>query len=665
MAEAVALALALAAAGTVAYWVRRIARAEAAPSRGGAPGADDAAKAASAAELSRFAQEILSEARLPTDTKLFDDILRDSVDRLLARAPGLSMAVWKRAAAGDELLCRTGALAVLSPDELRVPQREWEAAEAVSRGLEWRGNAARLAPSLATRGAASVRLIAWGRGALKGLLMAADAPQGRALDQAAAELDLLSVHFSAAAALALSLWEMERSKKRLEGGLSTLHQVASTITARRESTVENLEAVVSIVAKALNADLCAFLLLDEKTRELVVQEGAYGLGGDEGSLYRLSLDREEASSVRVFRSGAPFITGDAMNDPNVLPQFAKLWKCHSLIVVPLTFEGRRIGVMRVGSFQKEFFSREHVGFVELIAEEAVVLLEGAMLTRRLAETNERLAEVNRIKDDFVSTVSHEFKTPLTSIKGFTTVMLEETPGALTADQKRFLTIIGGACDRLTALVSDLLDIARLEGGARMEFVPVSVTEALRHCQEVHQWQADGRTIDLRVEIPEGVPQVRGDMSWLRQVLDNLFSNAIKFTPPGGKVEVSVVDRGDGVELVVADTGIGISAEDQAHIFEKFYRAKSRSGHNAPGTGLGLAIAKAVVEKHEGKLWFESELGRGSRFHLLLPAVARNQRAQRGPEQALRSGGPQRSAQAPTQAPDTATGEKGPVARRTS
>ncbi|MBI4422503.1 MAG: ATP-binding protein, partial [Elusimicrobia bacterium] len=102
------------------------------------------------------------------------------------------------------------------------------------------------------------------------------------------------------------------------------------------------------------------------------------------------------------------------------------------------------------------------------------------------------------------------------------------------------------------------------------------------------------------------------------VLDNLVSNAIKFTPAGGQVRVGARDRGDAVEVTVSDTGIGIGPDDQQHIFEKFYRAKSRASANVPGTGLGLAIAKAVVEKHDGKLWFESEAGRGSKFHVLLP-----------------------------------------------
>ncbi|MBI5202779.1 MAG: GAF domain-containing sensor histidine kinase [Elusimicrobia bacterium] len=614
MTTAISLALAAAALLTGAYWWRRLSG-QAAPGTGAVP--------AGASPSSRLALELLASARLPSEPALFDEILRSGADRLLARAEGLSIAIWKRGEGGDALVYKTGGLAALAPETLRLSEREWESASALARGVEWRGNLNLLSPAAASAGLGSARVLPWGQGSLRGLVLAAETDaSGDLIDAAAGDLELLSAHFGAVAALALSLWEVQRSKKRLEGGMTTLHQVASTITAPHEGALDSLGAVVSIVAKALNADLCAFLLFDEKAGELVVQPGAYGLSGDEGSMYRLPLNREEASSVRVFRTGQAFMTGDAMNDPAVVQQYARLWKCHSLIVVPLTLEGRRIGVMRVGSFQKDAFTPEQMEFVQLIAEEAVVVLESAMLTRKLEETNQRLAEVNRIKDDFVSTVSHEFKTPLTSIKGFTTVMLEETPGPLTLEQKRFLSIIANATDRLTMLVGDLLDIARLEGGARMEFGPVSLVEALRHCREVHQWQADGRSIEFRVEFPEGLPNVRGDARWLRQVIDNLVSNAIKFTPPGGQVSVSGKDRGDAVEVTVADTGVGISTEDQQHVFEKFYRARNRASINAPGTGLGLAIAKAVVGKHEGKIWFESEAGRGSKFHVLLPAAQR-------------------------------------------
>lgn len=608
-----------AALGLAAYWAPRLG---ARGGRGGPSKGPD--RSSGRGDVNdRLALELLASARLPSDPQLFDEILRSAADRLLARAPGMSLAVWKRSDGVESLVYRTGALAGLSPEELKLQERDWEAAASVARGVEWRGDLNPALPVAAARGLSAARLLPWGQGGLRGLVFIAEADaRGGSLERLASEVELVAAHLGSVASLALGLWEMERKKKRLEGGLTTLHQVASTIAAPHQAGADSLGAVVSIVAKALNADLCAFLLYDDKAGELVVQPGAYGLSGDEGSLYRLPLSRDEASSVRVFRTGIAFLTGDAMTDPHVVQQYAKLWKCHSLIVVPLTLEGRRIGVMRVGSFQKDIFTRDHLEFVELIAEEAVVVLEAVMLTRKLEETNQRLAEVNRIKDDFVSTVSHEFKTPLTSIKGFTTVMLEETPGPLTLEQKRFLTIIANACDRLASLVSDLLDIARLEGGVRMELVPVSIVDALRHCREVHQWHADGRSIEFQVEFPEALPVIRGDERWLRQVLDNLVSNAIKFTPPGGQVLVIGKDRGDAVQITVSDTGVGIAPEDQAHIFEKFYRARNRSAINAPGTGLGLAIAKAVVDKHEGKIWFESEVGRGSKFHLLLPALTR-------------------------------------------
>ncbi len=410
---------------------------------------------------------------------------------------------------------------------------------------------------------------------------------------------------------------------------STLREVAATIAARPSRPSDSLGAIVSIIAKAVSADLCAFLLFEEASGELVTQPGAYGLSsGQEGSLYRLPLNNDTSSSVRVFKTGLSFLTGDAQSDPRVISHYVKLWKCHSLMVVPLTLEGKRVGVLRVGSFQKDFFSAEHLRFVELLAEEAVVILGGALLTQKLRETNQRLEELNRLKDEFVSTVSHEFKTPLTSIKGFATVMLEGSPGPINADQRKFLTIIQNACDRLTMLVSELLDISRLEAGVRMEMQEVSLEEMLRVSQENLQWQAESRGIRLSLELRDSLPPIQGDPRWLRQVVDNLLSNAIKFTPKGGSVCMRACLQGDAVEVTVEDTGVGIAPEDQPHIFQKFYRARSQAPLNAPGTGLGLAIAKTVVEKHGGRLWFDSQPNRGSRFYFVLPTAEAAARMQR-------------------------------------
>ena len=461
-------------------------------------------------------------------------------------------------------------------------------------------------------------------------------------------LELGAAALRSAAVLAAGLSDLSISREKLQGGLSaameeltaaqdrllkkskeikTLHDVAGALSSRAAQAPSTLAAIVSIVARALEADLVAFLLLDEGTGELVTQSGAFGLEGEE-LLYRLALSDERSSSVRVFKTRRPFMTGDAQNDPQVIAHYAKMWEVHSLMVVPLILEDRCIGVMRVGSKSRDAFSDEQIALVSVIAEEAAIIVETAILNRRLAKTAEQLTTLNRMKDEFVSTVSHEFKTPITTIAGFLTVMLEGDTGPLNAQQMKFLTIAKAASKRLSGLVSDLLDLSRLEGGVKMEPGPLDLVQLALESVENHQPAAAEAGKTLSSEVLGALPKALGDERWLHLVLDNLVSNAIKFTHPGGRVRVRLQDKGEFVMVSVSDDGIGIPPEDREKVFERFYRAGNRSEVNAPGTGLGLAIAREVVDKHGGKIWLESELGKGTTVHFVVPAAGRERDEQR-------------------------------------
>jgi len=230
-------------------------------------------------------------------------------------------------------------------------------------------------------------------------------------------------------------------------------------------------------------------------------------------------------------------------------------------------------------------------------------------------------EAERAKTEFVSTVSHELRTPMTSIKGYADLLLMGAVGALTEDQDKFLTIIKNNTDRLTTLVSDLLDISRIESG-RVDLSPqrMQVSGAIAQVVMALGARAEGKGLTLRSETPEGIPDVVANPDRVIQILTNLVANAHQYTPPGGEIVVSARAHDEEVHISVSDTGIGIAAEDQERLFSRFFRADDPIVQETPGTGLGLAIVKSLVEMYSGRIWVESELGEGSRFTFTLPTA---------------------------------------------
>jgi two-component system phosphate regulon sensor histidine kinase PhoR len=229
-----------------------------------------------------------------------------------------------------------------------------------------------------------------------------------------------------------------------------------------------------------------------------------------------------------------------------------------------------------------------------------------------------LRRLERVRQDFVANVSHEFKTPLTAIQGFAETLLS---GALDdpTSNRRFLDIIRNHAIRLARLTDDLLKLARIEAGKlEVEFFSVGLMELIEGCAETTLMKASRKQITLEIEVPSGLPAVRGDASLLRDVLQNLLDNAIQYTPPGGHIRVTAEAKGREAVITVSDTGIGIPTSDQERIFERFYRVDAARSREAGGTGLGLSIAKHIIEAHGGRLWVDSVIGEGSKFYFSIP-----------------------------------------------
>jgi two-component system NtrC family sensor kinase len=226
-----------------------------------------------------------------------------------------------------------------------------------------------------------------------------------------------------------------------------------------------------------------------------------------------------------------------------------------------------------------------------------------------------LKQVDRLKNEFINTVSHDLRSPLTAVLGY--VELLERVGPVNEQQQEFIRRVQASVGSITALVNDLLELGRIESGFDNQNELVPLDGILRFSLETLDGLVLDKRLNLHLHLPEGIPPMRGNPIRLRQMLDNLVGNAIKYTPEEGEVTIEMEAQKEQVILYITDSGPGIPPADQPHIFEKFYRA-GNVPKGVGGSGLGLAIVKSIVDSHQGRIWVESLLGKGSTFTVVLP-----------------------------------------------
>jgi two-component system, sensor histidine kinase and response regulator len=259
-----------------------------------------------------------------------------------------------------------------------------------------------------------------------------------------------------------------------------------------------------------------------------------------------------------------------------------------------------------------------VAQVQEIGDRKRAEAESARLLALEREHVERLRTLDRLKDELVASVSHELRTPMTSIQGYLDLLLEGAAGELNDEQRRHLLTVRRNSERLIRVVGDLLFVAQANAGRLdLSLAEVDLGALVLECAESARVPAETKGVRLDVSV-EPVPTLHGDRVRLGQLLDNLVSNAIKFTPVGGRVTVALTQRDREAVLEVSDTGMGIAAAEQEHLFERFFRTKSATKSAVQGTGLGLSIARTIAEGHGGTIGFESAEGDGTTFRVTLP-----------------------------------------------
>jgi signal transduction histidine kinase len=234
-------------------------------------------------------------------------------------------------------------------------------------------------------------------------------------------------------------------------------------------------------------------------------------------------------------------------------------------------------------------------------------------------------ELDTLKSEFVATVSHDLRSPLTMMKGYTTML--EMVGELNEQQSGYMKNIKNSVENMSHLVNNLLDLRRIEAGIDLQLEMLPVHDLVTKVTSGLQGQALQKRVELTLEMPsQTVPLIEADSALLQQALHNLIENAIKYTETNGTVKVNVYTRQSGMIFEITDTGIGIAPVDQPRLFEKFYRGGQREPKKHHGSGLGLAIVKSIAQRHNGDVWVQSQLGKGSIFYLMIPLRQPNRSA---------------------------------------
>jgi signal transduction histidine kinase len=324
------------------------------------------------------------------------------------------------------------------------------------------------------------------------------------------------------------------------------------------------------------------------------------------------------SIQEAINSGLPQLI--QVNEPNGEWQQTLLPDARQQLTVTLRRESQVIGLVILESLTSGASVDEKFGFLTRLADHASVAITNATLYAEVQAANQA-------KSDFVSFVSHELKTPMTSIRGFSDLLASGVVGPINDNQANFLNTIRSNVDRMATLVSDLADVSRIEAGRlRLEFGAIPINEIIDEVVRSTRAQILEKKQTLIVNVPPDLPLIWGDRIRLIQILTNLVSNAYKYTQPEGLIQINAVpsenDQAEGspkvLHITVRDNGFGISPENQPKIFQKFYRSDDQKVRDAPGTGLGLNITKQLVELQGGKIWFESEFRIGTAFHFTVP-----------------------------------------------
>jgi signal transduction histidine kinase len=326
----------------------------------------------------------------------------------------------------------------------------------------------------------------------------------------------------------------------------------------------------------------------------------------------------------VLQTRAPVIVGNFEKDQRLQdPEFFRRSGLVSYAGIPLVVKNEVFGVLALYSNQEQEPSSDEVDFLVMVGHQLAIAIHNSSLYQQTKDQAAALDKANKMQADFTAMIAHDLRSPLSNSIGMCEMLLGDIFGSLNEEQKKWIAKIETGSRNLVNLVSDFLDVSKLEAGRiDLKRQPVDLVnligEAVENCMAI----AKNKKISLSSAIDSDLPQIFADPRRIDQVLDNLLSNAVKFTPEGGKIEVRAgPSNHSGIRVQISDDGVGISAVEMGSLFQKYCQTSSGMYSNHSGTGLGLVVCKMIVEAHGGKIWAESQEGKGSTFSFILPAAA--------------------------------------------
>ena len=412
----------------------------------------------------------------------------------------------------------------------------------------------------------------------------------------------------------------------------TLNELKTTMS-RKFAEMETLAKITAEINAGLLLDTVLDHVFDSFHSLLPYNRIGFSLLEEEGRVVRARWARSESTNPQIKVGYEAPLQGSSLEEivhsgkPRIINDLVVYLKEHpsseptrmivdegvrSSLTCPLIAMGKPIGFIFFSSMEPNTYKDVHVDLFQQLAGQLAIIVEKSRLYQELVE-------LNNLKNNFLGIAAHDLRNPISIIKGYLSLFLFGSLGTVTAQQRSYMENMNRACENMISLINNLLDVSAIEAGhLDLKLREVDLSEYLAQCHEANRILAETKSIRLELEILEQLPRIVMDPDRIDQVMNNLITNAIKFSYPKSTIFLRARTLEEGVEIAVEDQGQGIPSEEISKLFQDFSRTSVQSTAGEKSTGLGLAIVKRMVQAHGGRIWVESQVGKGSSFKFVLP-----------------------------------------------